>query len=183
MFRKYVFFIFIILNVTIVFSEDFIDITDIEATRVKRKEIISKKGEKYIPNLTSYNDIPIKNFSSDWEMFYIFEKEKLLKNDIENLIDVNNDGSNLCLTIEKNDFVLICGLYVKANAEEGSFVAKLDKNKKNVLETLEMNGKREKPIYLKDDGNRFFIVKRLYSANLLYAYYDNIKVLHREIYN
>jgi len=183
LFRRYIFFIFIILNVSNVFSVDFIDIADIEATRIKRKENISKKDEKYIPNLTSYNDIPIKSFSSDWEMFYIFEKEKLLKNDIENLIDVNNDGSNLCLTIIKNDFVLICGLYVKKNGEEGSFVAKLDKNKKIVLEILEMNGKREKPIYLEDDGNRFFIVKRLYSANFLYAYYDNITVLHKEIYN
>ena len=119
MLRKYIFFIFIILNVSTAFSENFIDITDIETTRSKSQENIITKDEKYIPNLISYNNIPVKNFSSDWKSFFIFEKEKLFKKDIDNLIDVNNDGSNICLTIEKSDFVLICGLYVKKMERRG----------------------------------------------------------------
>lgn len=184
--RKIMMIIYIVIIFQNIFAEgknrDYIDITDIESNiNNLRTEVI--RSNNYVPNKIDYKGINVKEFSSEWISLYVFENETLYKNDLDKLNDVNSYGTDLTLCIQKDEFIIINGLYKKNDNSTGAFIAKINSKNNSIMEILEINENRDKPIYFKDDGNRFFIVKRLYSSNFIYAFYENITELHREIYD
>ena len=87
------------------------------------------------------------------------------------------------LSIVKEDYVIVCGLYIKKDGNKGSFIAKLNSEKTAVLELLELDDGRDKLIYLEDRGDIISIIKRLYSVNLYYVDCDDITVLKQLSYD
>lgn len=150
---------------------------------IKTLEEGNKTYDVYIPISTKYNGIDRNEFSQDWEYFCIFDEEHIAENDLNMLEDVRKDGNNITLSIVKEDYVIVCGLYIKKDGNKGSFIAKLNSEKTAVLELLELDDGRDKLIYLEDRGDIISIIKRLYSVNLYYVDCDDITVLRQLSYD
>lgn len=174
---------FLILVFTIVFVIN-CNSSELNANpRIIKAEDGNTSYDVYIPISTNYNGINIHDFSDEWECFCVFDEDFISEDDSIKLKNVRTDGSNIDFYIQKENFIIICGLYCKKNGNKGSFLAKLNNEKTAVLELLELNDGMDKLIYLEDRGDIISIIKRLYSVNLYYVDYDDITILKRLSYD
>ena len=174
---------FLILVFTIVFVTNCNSTEGNANPRIIKAEDGNKSYDVYIPISTKYNKINIQDFSNEWESFCVFDEDFISEKDSIKLKDVRNDGSNVVFNIQKDNFIIICGLYCKKDGNNGAFLAKLNNEKNAVLELLELNDGRDKLIYLEDRGDMISIIIRLYSVNLYYVDYDDITILKRLSYD